>query len=108
MIASGRKFIFKFFVVKENSDTSNYDSELAGVWCALPRSFSAGEQVLKYTGYDYGLVRDDAIYGNTETVCCCLDEKGLFFTVPCSFLVDEGGNQIEPEYVIRRKVCNNT
>ena len=67
-------------------------------WNTLPRAFKAGETVLEFRGYDYGCVRDDAMYGGFETIACCLDPDGPFFTVPVHMLRDESGARPTGEY----------
>jgi hypothetical protein len=36
-------------------------------WPALPRAFRAGEKVTRFTGHDYGVVRDDLMYSGHQT-----------------------------------------
>lgn len=61
-------------------------------WVALPRPFAAGESVVEFMGQDYGLVRDDLMYADRETVACSLDGEIPFFTVPVEFLLTEAGD----------------
>ena len=70
-----------------------------GQWHPLPRSFSAGETIHKFSGHDYGLVRDDLLYGGFETVACTEDGKSMF-TVPIKYLERTDGKPLTPEYMI--------
>lgn len=60
-------------------------------WSALPRKFMAGEIVEKFTGYTYGLDRDDFLHLGIETIPCTTPGHEGFFTVPVSMLEDENG-----------------
>lgn len=60
-------------------------------WKAIPREFKAGETVTRFTGYTYGLERDDMRYLDTETIAVVADGSEAFFTCPVALLVDESG-----------------
>jgi hypothetical protein len=67
-------------------------------WRALPRKFTKGETVARWSGYTYGLDRDDMVYGGRETIPCTLDGES-FFTVPVEFLVSSEGHKPMGDYV---------
>jgi hypothetical protein len=67
-------------------------------WAALPRDFSRGETVTR--GSDpFGLCRDDALYGDVETVPCTLDGSYVF-TVPVEMLSEPDGEAIAGDYLV--------
>lgn len=49
-----------------------------------------GTAIYRFDGNDYGCVKDDATYGQVETVACTYnsDGTGPFFTVPVQYLID--------------------
>jgi hypothetical protein len=68
-------------------------------WYALPKAFKASEKVFEFIGHDYGCCRDDMMYGGVETIACCLDPAGPFFTVRVSDIIEsETGARVRGEY----------
>jgi hypothetical protein len=57
-------------------------------YASFERTFFIGEAVYEFTGHTYGIVHDDAIYGNRATIACTENEngEGPFFTVPVEWL----------------------
>lgn len=70
-------------------------------WAALPRPMKAGERVTRFVGHTYGIDRDDAEFLGRETVCCVLDGRDAFFTVPVEFLRRDDGEKPMGNYLVR-------
>lgn len=71
-------------------------------WSALPRTFSEGDVVVRFSGHTYGLDREDAIYGKRDTIPCVIpgkEDEG-FFTVPAEYLEDENGDRPSGSYFV--------
>jgi hypothetical protein len=76
-------------------------------WRALPRQFEMRETVESFSGHVYGLVRDDLMYADRETIAVVDEQtkdKVGFFTCPIEFLANEKGERPPSEYIrIKRK-----
>lgn len=68
-------------------------------WRALPRAFKKGETIHRFTGYDYGVARDDAMLLGVEVISCSITGGTPFFTVPTDMLLDESGNRPRGDYL---------